>query len=62
MEGKSKGDRSYKNTPFEEKWWKRGYSTEGAETFSAFVSRTLKATKLPFVPLSEYIVWKCTVV
>ena len=45
MEGKVKGDRSYKNTPFEpEKWWKEDIVPEGAETFSAFVSRTLKAT------------------
>lgn len=44
MEGKVKGDCSYKDTPFEpEKWWKENIVPPGAETFSAFVNRTLKA-------------------
>ena len=45
MEGKVKGDRSYKNTPFEpEKWWKEDIVPEGAETFFEFVNRAVKAT------------------
>ena len=45
MEGKVKGDRSYNNTPFEpEKWWKQDIVPTGAEAFSEFISRVVKAT------------------
>jgi broad specificity phosphatase PhoE len=57
MEGKVKGDCSYKDTPFEpEKWWKQGIVPTGAEAFSEFVSRAVKATNY-HLPLYQSILF-----
>lgn len=44
MEGKIKGDYSYKGILFEpEKWWQQGIIPEGAESFTEFSCRVIKA-------------------
>jgi hypothetical protein len=57
MEGKVTGDCSYKDTPFEpEKCWKQGIVPTGAEAFSEFVSRAVKATNY-HLPLYQSILF-----